>query len=221
MAVYVYPRDRTMPGALKVDQSSMFYADHLPVPEQHDASDFTFRPLRTSDADLDYGAVMSSSTMLRAWRQTGWPREGFTLAENLEDLKVHEREHLEKAAFTYTIMNPGEAVCLGCIYLEPLSREIIGLGACEPRAGTGDFFAASLRYWVRESHLPRGLNLLVLEELERWLEEAWYFDCVLFPVAVDETAQSALFEARGYEYAGEYTRAQEGTRWRVYRKQIR
>ena len=88
-----------------------FYSDKLPIPDLFQADMFIFRPLRASDVELDYDAVISSSRMLRAWGQSDWPVDGFTLEENLVDLQRHEQEHLDKKAFTYTIMNHEETLC--------------------------------------------------------------------------------------------------------------
>jgi hypothetical protein len=102
-----------------------FYSDEFPIPELFQADEFIFRPLRASDVELDFDAVISSSPMLRAWSQSDWPANGFTLEENMDDLQRHEQEHLNKKAFTYTIMNPEGTFCLGCIYMNPLIREIV------------------------------------------------------------------------------------------------
>ena len=101
----------------------IFYSEEFAVPEILQTGNFIFRPLRASDVELDFDAVVSSSFMLRAWSQSKWPIDGFTLEENLKDLQRHEREHLEKKAFTYTILNPEETFCIGCIYIEPLIQE--------------------------------------------------------------------------------------------------
>lgn len=197
-----------------------FYSDELPVPEKCQTAEFTFRPLRVSDVELDYDAVVSSSAMLRAWSQSDWPKDGFTLKENLEDLKGHEQEHLEKKAFTYTIINPEETLCLGCIYIRPLSQEIIDIGTCQPPTSVKDFFTASIRCWIRESHSSREFSLNILKELNHWLEEKWYFNCVVLPVAKSETSQSKLYEELGFERAGEFCYKPRDTYWIVYQRRI-
>ena len=58
--------------------------------------------------------------MLRRWSQSGWPADGFTLADNLEDLEMHYREHVERAACTYTVLTPDGAECLGAVYVKPI-----------------------------------------------------------------------------------------------------
>jgi RimJ/RimL family protein N-acetyltransferase len=100
-----------------------FYPAGAPVPNEKRADGLLLRPLRATDVELDYDAVMSSAAQLRRWSQTAWPADDFTLAENLADLERHEREHLERTAFTFTVLNPGGTRCLGCVYLAPVRPE--------------------------------------------------------------------------------------------------
>jgi hypothetical protein len=95
----------------------MFYPGDARVPEALRSDEFLVRPLRATDVALDYDAVISSRAELLVSSGGTWPREGFTLEENRADLERHEREHGERIAFTYTVMNPSETECLGCVYL--------------------------------------------------------------------------------------------------------
>src|SRR2546427_11469272 len=100
----------------------MFYPGDAIVPEALRTDEFLVRPLRATDVTLDYDAVISSRAELLLGSGGTWPKEGFTLEENLADLQRHEQEHRDRVAFTYTIMNPPETQCLGCIYIGPLER---------------------------------------------------------------------------------------------------
>jgi len=62
--------------------------------------------LGATDAEFYYEAVMSSAEMLHRWSQSNWPIDDFTLAQNLADLQRHEREHIERMAFSSTVLNP-------------------------------------------------------------------------------------------------------------------
>src|SRR5437773_1308230 len=79
-----------------------------------------WRMLAATDVELDYDAVMASKDMLHLRSGGSWPRDSFTLAENLADLQGHEADFHARRGFTYTIMNPGETQCLGCLYIYPL-----------------------------------------------------------------------------------------------------
>ena len=75
-----------------------FYPAGVPVPQGKRTSCLRLRPLRVTDVELDYKAVMSSAEMLHRWSQSDWPTDDFTLAQNLADLQRHEREHIEARA---------------------------------------------------------------------------------------------------------------------------
>jgi hypothetical protein len=162
------------------------------VPEVVRTQRVLVRPLRAADVDRDYDAVMASAPELRRWSASDWPSEGFTRAENLADLERHERDHAERQAFTYTIVDPSGARCLGCVYLVPVWD-----AAAPVCAGWG--CSACVGFWVRSSELARGLEGHVFEALVRWFETAWSFDGVLFTNAAGETRQAALLAAAGLE----------------------
>jgi RimJ/RimL family protein N-acetyltransferase len=197
-----------------------FYSDEIVVPAKFESGEFVFRPLKASDVELDYDAVVSSNSMLRAWSQSDWPKDGFQLEENLEDLKRHESEHIENIAFTFTIMDAKETQCLGCIYIKPLSEELIEFGACNASEKSREGFSASLRFWVRESHSSTDLHFDVLKAIDHWLEREWYFCCLAFPITKGDFIQSSLFEKLGYELIGDFCYKPRETYWTVYQKVI-
>jgi RimJ/RimL family protein N-acetyltransferase len=148
------------------------------------------RPLRASDAERDYDAVMASAAQLRRWSGSEWPRDDFTLAENLADLERHEREHERGEAFTYTVLSPDEARCLGCVYIVPVWPEaapLCGTAAC----------AACVGFWVRASEWASDLDRRLLAALREWLGTDWPLDCVLFTNYVDDARQGALLAETG------------------------
>ncbi len=100
----------------------MFYPSDARVPEALRIDKFLVRPLGNTDVTLDYDAVISSRAELFLESSGAWPREGFRLGENLADLELYEQEHHERVAFIYTVMNPAETECLGCMYIDPLER---------------------------------------------------------------------------------------------------
>ncbi|MCX6092509.1 MAG: GNAT family protein [Candidatus Bipolaricaulota bacterium] len=148
------------------------------------------RPLRASDAERDYDAVMSSAPELRRCRGSEWPADDFTLDENRADLVRHEREHERGEAFTYTVLAPDETRCLGCVYIVPVWPEaapLCGAAAC----------AACVGFWVRASELANDLERHLLTALREWLKAEWPFDCVLFTNYAADTRQATLFAETG------------------------
>jgi RimJ/RimL family protein N-acetyltransferase len=185
-----------------------FYPVSARVPEEKRTSRLWLRPLRATDAELDYEAVMSSAEQLRRWSQSSWPADDFTLAENRADLQRHEREHAERAAFTFTVLDPAGARCLGCVYLMPVWPGAASL--CE-----GAAYAASVGFWVRPSEVANDLDRHLLAALREWLKAEWAFDCVLFTLSPQETRQAALLAEAGLERRLAFTLpdGREGWAW--------
>ena len=69
-----------------------FYPEIASIPERLMTDEVLVRPLRATDAEADFEALMSSQEMLREWDQSDWPSDDFTLEENRADLAEHERE---------------------------------------------------------------------------------------------------------------------------------
>ena len=172
----------------------MFYPSDARIPEVLQTDEFLVRPLRATDVTLDYDAVISSRAELLLGSGGTWPRDGFTLEENLADLERHEREHQDRVAFTYTVMNPTETECLGCIYLVPLER-ILGHDG-----GSAGYLAdrtAYVTFWVRHSHLADNLDRRLLQALISWFQNEWAFLHVIFIAQQVEERQIRLFEEVG------------------------
>jgi len=132
--------------------------DDFAVPAGLRHPEFRLRMLAATDAAADYEAVMESQARLRAGSPHGWPRPGFTLAENLADLRRHEAEFHERIAFAYTMLNPAGDRVLGCVYINPSER-----------AG------ADVYMWVRDScHGP--LTGTLFHAVDEWLATSWPFE---------------------------------------------
>ena len=131
------------------------------VPPGLETEAFKLRKLTVADAALDYEAVMESRHRLRAGSPHGWPREGFTLAENRADLVTHEREFDERYAFTYTVVTPDESRVLGCVYIRPSTSA-----------------DADVYMWMRDAAHDAGeggLTRSLFHAVKRWLEQDWPF----------------------------------------------
>ena len=175
----------------------MFYPADAHVPEALRTDEFLVRPLRATDVILDYDAVISSRAELLLGSGGTWPREGFTLEENLADLERHEQEHHERVAFTYTVMNPAETECLGCIYIGPLTR-ILGKDA-----GNSEYLSdrtAYVYFWVRQSRLAVHLDRRLLQALIPWFQNEWAFLHVIFFAQNIEERYTRLYEEMGLRF---------------------
>lgn len=149
-----------------------FISDNFRVPEKLETNKFRLRMLSTEDVEKDYEAVMSSKEYLRAtYAEEGeidaWPKDDMTIEEDLEDLKRHQAEFLERKAFTYTVMNLDESLCLGCVYIYP----------CEKAD-----YDAEIYMWVRYSEVENGLDEILFSSVKTWIEKYWSFKKVAYPI---------------------------------------
>jgi RimJ/RimL family protein N-acetyltransferase len=183
-----------------------FYPASAVVPEEQRTDRLLLRPLRATDVELDYDAVISSAEQLRRWSQSDWPADDFTLAQNLDDLQRHEREHIERKAFTFTVLNPQGIRCLGCVYIMPVRPQITQLCA-------GAAYAAGVGFWVRTAELANDLDKHVLATLREWFKAEWAFDCVIFTISQQEARQAALLSEAGLERRGAFTLPDGRSRW--------
>ncbi|WP_209425857.1 hypothetical protein [Pararhodobacter sp. SW119] len=92
-------------------------------PDSFAGPGFIARPLRLTDAEDDFAAVVASTDRLRGAMDPHdpWP-DGLTLRENRVDLGWHEREHTAGHSFAWTVRDPGDRLTLGCAYLYPADR---------------------------------------------------------------------------------------------------
>ena len=120
------------------------------------------RPIRGSDTEIDYPAVMGSRERLwdvygEAW---GWPPATMTVEQDREDLERHAREIEAHESFNYALLDAAEERLLGCVYIDPTD---------EPDAD------ALVSWWVVDdavgTEVERALDALV----PRWLAEEWPF----------------------------------------------
>jgi hypothetical protein len=174
-----------------------FYPPDAVVPEERRTARLWLRPLRASDVALDYDAVMGSAEQLRRWSQSSWPADDFTLEENLVDLQRHQREHLERVAFTYTVLNPEGDRCLGCVYIMPPRPAIADLD-------TGAAYPADVAFWARTSELAGDLDRHLLAAQREWFRDEWAFDRVLWRIGRQETRQAEIMRDAGLEQLLDY-----------------
>lgn len=165
------------------------------IPEGLRTDDFLLRPIVAADAELDYAAVMESREYLRGWEQTGWPADDFTVADNREDLEMLERRHAERRAFTYTVMNPAETECLGCVYFMPThARSFTGARITSVGDHRWEDYEAAVYFWVRKSHLETATDRALLDVLRAWPANDWSFQGHLFVTSELFVQQVGLIE---------------------------
>ena len=105
--------------------------------------------------------------MLRELSGGRWPSPDLTLEEDLSDLEMHQSEHLEREAFTYTVVSLDEDSVLGCIYIMP--------------PFPGEEVDAAVQFWLRQNLWERGMESDFYPVLREWIESDWPFDTVVYP----------------------------------------
>ncbi len=147
-----------------------FVPDDFVVPEKLETEKFRLRMLTVDDVEKDYEAVMSSRDHIKnLYREEDygtWPEENMTIEENLEDLRRHQSEFLERASFTYTVMSLDESICLGCVYINPSKRKD---------------FDAEIDFWSRASETENELENLLYSTIKKWVKDKWPFGNVAYP----------------------------------------
>lgn len=135
------------------------------IPQTLETEHFRLRMLSVGDVQKDYEAVMETQAHFQSLGYD-WPRDGFTLTENLADLEAHQREFLNREAFAYTVVSLDESRVLGCVYINPVDRNDAD---------------AQVRMWVRTSEYDKGLDPILFMEVKKWIASAWPFTRVIYP----------------------------------------
>ena len=126
------------------------------------------RPIRESDVDIDYPAVMGSRE--RLWARYGdvwgWPPATMTYEADKEDLKRHEVEIAAHESFNYAVLDADESELLGCVYIDPPEVD--------------DAADAVVSWWVVDDKVDTDLERVLDAFVPVWLTEAWPFANVEF-----------------------------------------
>jgi len=130
---------------------------HVDVP-----GGYHLRPIRGTDAPIDYPTVMGSRERLwsifgEAW---GWPGAGITYEANLADLERHAAEADAHESFNYVLLNDDETVELGCVYIDP------------PEKAGAD---AEISWWVVDDAVGGAVERAVDALVPRWIADDWPF----------------------------------------------
>jgi RimJ/RimL family protein N-acetyltransferase len=146
-------------------KKSLFVPATFEVPSILETERFRLRMLSVSDVDNDFEAVIESRELLHS-KGSSWPREGFTIEENLADLEQHQQEFLDRQAFAYTVVALDESKVLGCVYINPTKRVDAD---------------AEVHMWVRQSEYNRGLDEILYQTVKDWMNSMWPFTTVVYP----------------------------------------
>ncbi len=144
----------------------LFVPSNFDIPPVLETERFRLRMLSVNDVEQDYEAVIESRELLHSMFSGSWPREGFTLKENLTDLGQHQQEFLNREAFAYTVVSLDESRVLGCVYINPARKVDTN---------------AEVYMWVRQSEHDQGLDAIMFQKVKNWMSSSWPFTAVAFP----------------------------------------
>ena len=121
------------------------------------------RPIRATDVEIDYPAVMGSRERLwakygRAW---GWPPATMTLEQDRRDLEHHEHEIATQQSFNYAVLDEHESALLGCVYIDPA-----------PDSWDSD---ALVSWWVVDGCVGTSLQAELDRFVPAWVTSVWPF----------------------------------------------
>ena len=139
-------------------------ADDFVHPDRVDlATGHHLRPIRASDVDIDYPAVMGSRETLwaRFGPMWGWPPADMSLEADRADLARHEAEIASHTTFNYAVLDRDETRLLGCIYIDP------------PGDRTPPGADALVSWWVIDAEAGGDHERCLSAFVPRWLTERW------------------------------------------------
>ena len=143
----------------------LFVSEDFAVPALLETEQFRLRMLAVEDVEKDYEAVMETQAYFHSLGYS-WPREGFTIEENLADLERHQQEFLDRKAFAYTVVALDESRVLGCLYINPSDEDAVD---------------ARIAMWVRTSEFEKGLDPILFDTVKEWIKAEWPFKNVRYP----------------------------------------
>jgi hypothetical protein len=194
-----------------------FYPEDASVPTELRTDSLVLRMLGPDVVEPDYEAVMETRDRLRAWSNSDWPADDFTLDGNLEDMHMHEAEHMAREAFAFTVLSADESRVEGCCYIEPLEgllqrRRIVPVDGQEPLPDA----TPVVGFWVRESALSRDLDRQLLDGLVRWFAEAWPFVRAMFLTNDSQQRDQRILREMGLPLAATLCSIDADLRWQLW-----
>jgi hypothetical protein len=146
--------------------SGSFVPDDFRVPQERATEHFRLHPLGPEHNERDHTAWTTSISHIRStpgFPDGNWPPvEGMSLDRNLEDLRRHADDFVQRKGFTFSVLDRDDDV-IGCVYIYP-----------DPK-GESD---AEVQSWVRADN--KDLDAVLYREVSDWLAADWPFTTVRY-----------------------------------------
>jgi hypothetical protein len=147
----------------------LFVPGDFTVPGGLTAGEFQLVPLGPQHNESDYAAWTASIDHIQAtpgFAGRNWPHE-MSLDDNLRDLERHAQDFAGRRGFTYTVLSPGTADVIGCVYIYPPRGQ-----DAERQRGRH----ATVTSWVGADRAA--LDPVLHDAVLAWLERDWPFDSI-------------------------------------------
>lgn len=153
--------------AKAVNDDAFVIAEFEP-PEEIIGWDFKLVPLGPELVDIDYEAYMSSIEHLQNTfsRNGGWPHEGITEEEAMQDMLNEQGRFERRESFAYAVLTMDGKREMGCVYIKPSSKP---------------GYDAQVTLWVTQAEFDAGFDSTLYEWSKYWVEQSWPFNSVAFP----------------------------------------
>lgn len=143
-------------------------------PRQARIEHFVIQPLGPDDVDADCAAVNRSISLIRQTRGGKWPQGPISIAEDLGDLKEHQRQFKEREAFAYTIVDERDGSYAGCLYVYPPNHPFDDTDKSEMPADAD----AVVSFWVTPEVYGLGVYNSLFHGVSDWIHLSWPFQNV-------------------------------------------
>lgn len=144
---------------------------------------------------------METRVDLRTWEQSSWPSDDFTVEENRQDLADLEQRHRERRAYTYTVLTPDGATCLGCVYIFPTTATFLTKATVTPVTEEAQWaeIDAVVDFWVRRARIASAMDVRLLAAIRTWLDETWALTRTVFVTNEQFERQVHLLHSAGLQ----------------------
>jgi len=138
------------------------------VPVLAEGDGFKLVPLGPELVKVDYDAYMSSIEHLQQTftRSTGWPHEGLTDEDAMQDMLTEQARFEGRESFAYGVLTPDGSRERGSVYVRP-----------SPVEG----YDAVVMLWVTKAEYDAGFDAALYDWVRAWVAAEWPFDSVAYP----------------------------------------
>lgn len=149
-------------------EEQAFVPADFDVPLLAEGDGFTLVPLGPDLVKMDYDAYMSSIEHLQQTftRSTGWPHEGLTDEDAMQDMLTEQARFENRESFAYGVLTPDGSRERGSVYVRPSKI---------------DGYDAVVMLWVTKAENDAGFDAELYDWVQDWVAAEWPFQNVAYP----------------------------------------